>query len=63
MKKILITGGAGFVGRYFTKHLYVRYTRLNNLLQIKLILNPYWAIQASSSTLGNGVDLLYNIGS
>lgn len=51
------------IGKYFTKHLYVRFTRYNNLLQIKLILNPYWAIQASSSTLGNGVDLLYNIDS
>lgn len=53
------------VGKHLTKNLYLRYsfgiTDAVNVFQVRYIFNKNWAIQADSSVLGNGADILYTI--
>tara|TARA_A100001015_G_C14983923_1_gene710694 strand:+ start:127 stop:912 length:786 start_codon:yes stop_codon:yes gene_type:complete len=49
------------IGRYLSNRIYLRYTQINNLIQLKYFLSPSWAIKLSNSELGSGIDLLYTI--
>lgn len=53
------------VGKHLTKNLYLRYsfgiTDPVNVFQVRYIINKNWSVQADSSVLGNGADILYTI--
>ncbi len=53
------------VGRYISPRIYVRYSRglviPINIVQVRYLFGNNWAIQTDSSSLGNGVDVLYTI--
>lgn len=53
------------VGKNFTRRLYARYSIgiLNpvNVFELRYLIDRQWAVQADSSTLGNGADVLYTI--
>jgi len=53
------------VGRYISPRIYVRYSRglviPINIVQVRYLLGTNWAIQTDSSSLGNGIDVLYTI--
>lgn len=62
----LSQGQSAFVvGRYISPRIYVRYSRglvvPINIVQIRYLFGVNWAIQTESSSLGNGVDMLYTI--
>lgn len=51
------------VGKKITPNLYINYsvgiTAPINILQISYLLSSHWTLQSSTSTLANGIDLLY----
>jgi autotransporter translocation and assembly factor TamB len=55
------------VGKKLTKNLYVHYsvslfsTTPVSILNLRYLLNKHWSVQTETSTLDNGVDLLYSI--
>ncbi|MDP1574698.1 MAG: translocation/assembly module TamB domain-containing protein [Coxiellaceae bacterium] len=53
------------VGKNLSRHFYVRYSvgilDPINVFELRYFLNDNWALQLSSSTLGNGGDVLYSI--
>ncbi len=53
------------LGKALSPKLYISYSvgilEELNALQVRYLLSKYWTLQSTSSTLGNGVDLLYMI--
>ncbi len=52
------------VGKKITPNLYINYsvglTAPINILQISYLLSSHWTLQSSTSSLANGIDLLYS---
>ena len=53
------------VGRYLSPRVYIRYSRgirtSINIIQIRYLINQNLVIQTETSSLGNGVDVLYSL--
>ncbi len=53
------------VGRYIAPRIYVRYSRglviPLNIVEIRYLIGNNWAVQTESSSLGNGIDILYTV--
>ena len=53
------------VGRHITRKIYIRYlygiTTPVDIIQLRYILNRSWYVQTDTSSLGNGIDVLYVI--
>ncbi len=60
----MIQNTALMVGKKITPNLYINYsvglTAPINILQISYLLSSHWTLQSSTSSLANGIDLLYS---
>jgi len=58
------------IGKHLTRRIYIRYSiglgqgpfAPVNIFQLRYLLGKSWALQTDSSSLGNGIDILYTIG-
>lgn len=61
----LTTNTAFSLGKFLTPRIYVGYSMgfldLVNVFRVRYYMGKYWSIQSESSSLDNGVDLLYSI--